>query len=281
VSRSDAGPAILARRVSKRFLLRHNRVVALKDRLLGVFEEGRRERIEPFWALTDVSLQVQPGECVGLVGRNGSGKSTLLKLIAGIFAPTSGALYVQSAARVGTMIELGVGFHHELTAIENIYLNASIHGLERREIAALVPSIVEYSGLANFMDVPLKGFSSGMHMRLAFAIAANLRPDILLIDEVFAVGDADFQKRCVATVRAFLARGCTVLFVSHAPAAVREVCTRAVVLQAGRVRFDGSVKDGLAHYAELVALEHSTALPGGASRQAPGTDPERAPSALE
>ena len=273
-NRSEPPATIVARQVSKRFLLRHNRVLALKDRLLALLEPSRREQLEPFWAVSDVTLSVAEGEALGLVGRNGSGKSTFLKLVAGIYRPTTGALFVRTGARIGTMIELGVGFHPELTALENIYLNASIHGLLRAEIDALVPSIVEYSGLANFMDLPLKGFSSGMHMRLAFAIAANLRPEVLLIDEVFAVGDADFQARCTATMREFRERGATVLFVSHSPSAVREVCTRVAVLQAGRLVADGSVDDGLACYADLVADARAAALPGAAGRPAPEQDPE-------
>ena len=146
-------------------------------------------------------MRVDHGEAVGLVGRNGSGKSTFLKLVAGIHRPTSGRLLVARGARIASMIELGVGFHPELTGRENVFLNAAIHGLSRSEIEAIYGAIVEYSGLEHFIDVPIKNYSSGMHMRLGFAIAANLDPDILLLDEIFAVGDADFQQRCIATVQ--------------------------------------------------------------------------------
>ena len=267
-SKSDAA-AIVARGVSKRFLLRHNSAVSIKDRVLGVFEARHRERVEPFWALRDVSLTVDRGEAVALIGRNGSGKSTLLKLIAGIIVPDAGHVFLRQGARVGTMIELGVGMHPELTALENVYLNAAIHGRTRAEIAQLLPSVVEYSGLANFMDVPLRNFSSGMHMRLAFAVAANLVPDVLLIDEVFAVGDIDFQQRCMATMQSFGDRGCTILFVSHSTTAVTQVCQRAAVLEAGELSFDGSVEEGLAHYHRLLQSDATSILPGAAERQGP------------
>ena len=278
-SKSD-NSAIVARDVSKRFLLRHNPAMSVKDRVLGIFEARRRERVEPFWALRDVSLTVDRGEALALIGRNGSGKSTLLKLIAGIIVPDSGHVFVRKGARVGTMIELGVGFHPELTALENVYLNAAIHGQARDEIDALVPRVVEYSGLANFMDVPLRNFSSGMHMRLAFAVAANLVPDLLLIDEVFAVGDIDFQQRCVATMQSFRERGCTILFVSHSTGAVADVCTRAAVLEAGALSFDGAVDEGLAHYQQQVAKDATSILPGAANRPGPLTDPETWPHRL-
>ncbi len=273
------GPAVVARAVSKRFDLAQERPGHLKDRVLSVLRRAAEERVEPFWALRNVSLAIEPGEALGLVGRNGSGKSTLLRIIAGILTPTTGALFVRERARIGTMIELGVGFHPELTAIENVQLSAAIHGLTRPEIDALMPGIVDYSGLANFMDVPLKKFSSGMHMRLGFALAAALEPDVLLIDEVFAVGDVDFQHRCLETMRRFREHGRTILFVSHSTAAVREVCTRAVVLEAGRLVFDGTVDDGLTYYGRLMASETQTVLPGAASRGAV-EPPERRPHRL-
>ena len=181
--------------VSKRFLLRHNASLELKVRFLGLLHPGKRQAVEEFWALKGVSLRIDRGEAIGLVGRNGSGKSTLLKLIAGIYRPTSGRLMVARGARICSMIELGVGFHPELTGRENVILNASIHGLTRSQIERIYDDVVEYSGLEHFIDVPIKNYSSGMHMRLGFAIAANLDPDVLLLDEIFAVGDADFQQR--------------------------------------------------------------------------------------
>jgi ABC-type polysaccharide/polyol phosphate transport system ATPase subunit len=244
-------PVIQAQRLSKRFLLHHNRSVELKVRLLNALHPSRRGSVEEFWALKDVSIGIERGEAIGLVGRNGSGKSTLLKLIAAIHRPTTGRLLVSRDARICSMIELGVGFHHELTGRENVFLNAAIHGLSRAEIERIYEAIVDYSGLRHFMDVPIKNYSSGMHMRLGFAIVANLDPDILLLDEIFAVGDAEFQQKCVATVKQFLADGRTMMFVSHSPDAVRAICRRVCVLDHGRLVFDGDVEGGLDFYHRL------------------------------
>ena len=234
--------------LSKRFLLRHNRSGSIKESFLGLIHPSRRERTEDFWALRDVSLSVNSGEAVGVIGRNGSGKSTFLRLVAGIHRPTEGRLAVRRGARIGTMIELGIGFHHELTGTENLFLSASVHGLTRAQIEALYDRIVEYSGLAAFMDVPMKNYSSGMTVRLAFAIAANLDPDMLLLDEVFAVGDEAFQQQCIRTVRQFRADGKTILFVSHSAAAIRSICDRVCLLDRGRLLFDGAVSRGLEEY---------------------------------
>jgi ABC-2 type transport system ATP-binding protein len=243
---------IAARGVSKQFFLRHNPSVELKVRFLSLFHPDKRQSVEPFWALKNVSLTIQPGEAIGLVGRNGSGKSTFLKLIAGVHRPTTGRLLVSRHARIASMIELGVGFHPELTGRENIFLNASIHGLTRSAIEAIYPAVVNYSGLDHFIDIPAKNYSSGMLMRLGFAVAANLDPDVLLLDEVFAVGDAEFQERCIGTLRSFIEEGKTVVLVSHDPAAIRTICQRVCVLEHGELLFDGSVAGGLAFYDRLV-----------------------------
>jgi ABC-type polysaccharide/polyol phosphate transport system ATPase subunit len=253
-------PAIDAQQVSKRFVLRHNRDASLKVRFLGLWHKGQREEREDFWAVRDVSLSVARGESLALVGRNGSGKSTFLKLVAGIHRPTSGRLLVGANARVGSMIELGIGFHPDLSGTENVYLNAAIHGLTRAQIDDIYPRVVEYSGLSHFMDVPLKNFSSGMHMRLGFAIVANLDPDILLLDEIFAVGDEDFQKQCMKTMEQFAAEGRTLLFVSHATASVRAICRRVCLLDHGRLLFDGGVEEGLAEYQGLIAAARPSAV---------------------
>jgi ABC-type polysaccharide/polyol phosphate transport system ATPase subunit/SAM-dependent methyltransferase len=268
----DILPIVEAREVSKRFFLRHNPSGSLKVQFLGLFNRGRREQVEEFWALRDVSLRIGRGESIGLIGRNGSGKSTFLKLIAAIHQPTAGHLLVARGARIGSMIELGVGFHPELTGIENVALNAAIHGLSHDEIERLYPAIVQYSGLEHFMDVPLKNYSSGMHMRLGFAIAANLDPDLLLIDEVFAVGDLDFQKQCIRTLQTFQSEGKTIVFVSHSLEAIRNICRRVCVLDRGRLIFDGDVDNGLAMY------ERAMETPA-----AEGTDtaPRQVQSALE
>jgi ABC-type polysaccharide/polyol phosphate transport system ATPase subunit len=244
---------IEAQALSKRFLLRHNASVELKVRFLGLIDKRKRQAIEEFWALKRVSLRIERGETVGLVGRNGSGKSTFLKLVAGIHRPTSGRLLVARGARISSMIELGVGFHPELTGRENVFLNAAIQGLTKAQIERIYDPVVEYSGLGHFMDVPIKNYSSGMHMRLGFAIAANLDPDILLLDEIFAVGDADFQQRCNATIREFMDAGKTIMFVSHSALAVRAICKRVCVLDHGELMFDGDVEAGLAFYERLLA----------------------------
>jgi ABC-type polysaccharide/polyol phosphate transport system ATPase subunit len=271
---------IEARGVSKQFLLRHNASVELKVRFLGLLSPRYRQSVEEFWALKNVSLQIARGEAVGLVGRNGSGKSTFLKLIAAIHRPTSGRMLVARHSRISSMIELGVGFHGELTGRENVFLNAAIHGLSGPETEAIYHDIVSYSGLEHFIDVPIKNYSSGMYMRLGFAIAANLAPDILLLDEIFAVGDADFQQRCVDTVKGFLEQGKTVVFVSHSPDAVRTICRRVCVLDHGELAFDGDVEGGLHFYNALLHRdEHGHPLPAAAEAAAAAQVPVAEPAA--
>jgi ABC-type polysaccharide/polyol phosphate transport system ATPase subunit/SAM-dependent methyltransferase len=249
---------IEARDVSKRFFLSHN--PELKVRVLGLFGGLPRQRVEEFWALKSVSLAIAEGESVGLIGRNGSGKSTLLKVIAGIHRPSGGHLLVAGGTRISSMIELGTGFHPELTGEENVMMNTSIHGLSRAEALAVYEDIVAYSGLRHFMDVPIKNYSSGMHMRLGFAIAANMSPDVLLLDEIFAVGDADFQRQCMATLESFQAQGKTLVFVSHSSAAVHAMCRRACLLDHGRLLYDGPVDEGLAEYRRVDLLAPHEAL---------------------
>lgn len=242
-------PAVIdARGLSKRFLLRHNRSPELKVRALAMVHAKHRERVEEFWALRDVSLTVRRGDALGLMGRNGSGKSTFLRLIAGLQRPTSGHLLIARDARIGTMVELGVGFHSELSGRDNARLNASIYGFTRRDIDGMLPRIVEFSGLAHFIDQPLKNYSAGMQMRLGFAVAAQINPDILLLDEIFAVGDVEFQQRCLETIQTMRSRGTTIVFVSHSPDAVRSVCDRVAVLDDGRLQFQGNVDEGLRAY---------------------------------
>jgi ABC-type polysaccharide/polyol phosphate transport system ATPase subunit/SAM-dependent methyltransferase len=260
-----------ARDVSKQFVLRHN-AGELKVRALGLLGAAARARREEFWALRGVSLRIADGESLALVGRNGSGKSTFLKLVAGIHRPTGGHLLIRRGVHIASMIELGTGFHPELTGQENVLLNASIHGLSRAEALAMYDSVVSYSGLQHFMDVPIKNYSSGMHMRLGFAIAANLNPDILLLDEIFAVGDEEFQRQCMSTLQGFLAAGRTILFVSHSSAAVQSMCQRVCVLEAGELRYDGSVDEGLSEYRRLNALSPHQALGSAHQAVAPAGD---------
>jgi ABC-2 type transport system ATP-binding protein len=245
---------IRAEQVSKRFFMHRNYAPTIKERALGLFYERHRVVTSDFWALQGVNLEVRRGESVGLVGRNGSGKSTLLRLIAGIHRPTAGRMLVRTGTRIGTMIELGVGFHAELTGRDNIYLNASVYGLTRAEVDRIYRSVVEYAELARFIDEPIKNYSSGMVVRLAFAVVAHLDADVLLLDEIFAVGDIAFQAKCRATMRRFMDEGRTILFVSHAAKAVAEVCSRVCVLDAGRLVFDGPAAEGLVVY-ETVGRE--------------------------
>jgi homopolymeric O-antigen transport system ATP-binding protein len=205
-------------------------------RLLGraTDDEYSTVDLEPFWALKDVSLTIEQGEVVGLVGRNGSGKSTLLKIIAQITAPTIGEIRLRG--RTGTLLEVGTGFHPELTGRENVYLNGAILGMSRVEIDRKFDEIVDFSGVEAFIDTPVKRYSSGMHTRLAFSIAAHLDPEILIIDEVLAVGDAEFQRKCLAKMKTVTSDGRTVIFVSHNMTTVASLCTQCVLLDNGVVQ---------------------------------------------
>lgn len=243
--------AIEVRGVWKRFILRHNRVETLKDRVLAALDPRRRERREWFWALQDVSLEVRQGETLGLIGPNGSGKSTLLRLIARTLFPTRGEIAVRG--RVSPMLEVGVGFHLELTGQENVYLNGSLLGLPRREIERLYPSIVAFAELEDFIDVPVKNYSSGMQARLGFAVAAHLNPDVLVIDEGLSVGDEAFQRKCQERMAAFRAEGKTIMFVSHNLRAVAALCDRVCLLVRGRVVAVGTPSEVIPRYEALSA----------------------------
>jgi lipopolysaccharide transport system ATP-binding protein len=199
-----------------------------------------------FWALQDVGFDLQPGEVLGVIGRNGAGKSTLLKVLSKITAPTTGSVRVRG--RVGSLLEVGSGFHPELTGRENIMLNGSILGMRRSEIARRFDSIVEFAEIGPFLDTPVKRYSSGMYVRLAFAVAAHLEPEVLIIDEVLAVGDAEFQKRCLGKIAEIGSDGRTVLFVSHNMAAVQSLCSRVILLESGTVTTDGSPREVVHQY---------------------------------
>jgi ABC-2 type transport system ATP-binding protein len=228
-----AGATISASGVGKRFQLHHQRATSLKERLLL----HRRASSEEFWALRNVDLEIGDGLTVGLIGPNGSGKSTLLKVLSGILAPTTGTVAVRG--RVASLLELGAGFNGELTGRENIYLNAAILGLSRKETARQFDDIVAFSELEPFIDNQVKHYSSGQYVRLGFAVAVHVDPDILLVDEVLAVGDESFQRKCLTKIAEFHERGCTILFVTHALDLVPRICGRAVVLDHGRVLHDG------------------------------------------
>jgi ABC-type polysaccharide/polyol phosphate transport system ATPase subunit len=204
-------------------------------------------------AVVDVSLSVDPGEAVGLIGRNGSGKTTLLSLIAGIIKPTSGR--AEAGGRVASLLALGAGFHPDFTGRENVYLNGSIYGLKRAQIRGLMDEIAAFAELERFIDLPVRTYSSGMYMRLGFAVAAHIQADVLLLDEVFAVGDEEFQRKCFGKIYEFKQRGGTIVFVSHDAASVERLCERAVLLRDGRVELDGSTQEAIARYHKLLADE--------------------------
>jgi lipopolysaccharide transport system ATP-binding protein len=201
---------------------------------------------ELIWALRNVSFELEQGQVLGIVGRNGAGKSTLLKILSRITDPTEG--YAEVKGTLSSLLEVGTGFHPELTGRDNVYLNGAILGMGRAEVTKKFASIVEFAGVEKFIDTPVKRFSSGMYMRLAFAVAAHLEPDILLVDEVLAVGDQEFQRRCLGKLRDVTGEGRTVVFVSHNMAAIRALCPRAILLERGRVKADGNVEDVIATY---------------------------------
>ena len=198
------------------------------------------------WALNDVSAEIGRGEAVGLIGRNGSGKTTLLRVVAGIIKPTAGR--VRSEGRIGSLLELGAGFHLDFTGRENVFLNGAIQGLRRADIKARFDEIVAFAELENAIDRPVRTYSSGMTMRLGFAIAAFLDADILLLDEVFAVGDEAFQRKCFGRIFAFKEQGGTIVFVSHDASAVERLCERSVFLEGGHVAFDGPTREAVIRY---------------------------------
>jgi lipopolysaccharide transport system ATP-binding protein len=201
---------------------------------------------EDVWALRDVSFQVKQGEVLGIVGRNGAGKSTLLKILSRTTAPTDGRLLIRG--RIGSLLEVGTGFHPELTGRENIYLSGAILGMKKAEIGRKIDEIIDFSGVERFVDTPVKRYSSGMYVRLGFAVAAHLEPEILVIDEVLAVGDADFQRKCLSKISQVSSEGRTVLFVSHNLVAVESLCTHGLLLSGGTKLFDGSIDDTLQQY---------------------------------
>jgi ABC-2 type transport system ATP-binding protein len=232
-------PIILIDDVSKRFTLHKDKSV--KERLINV-GQARRHRSD-FWALRDISLEIETGSTVGLVGHNGSGKSTLLKVIGGILQPTKGT--VKRRGRMAALLELGAGFHADLTGRENVYLNAAILGLSRTETDRVFDEIVEFSGIEEFIDTQVKFYSSGMYVRLAFAVAVHVDPDLLLVDEVLAVGDEPFQRKCMEKISQFQSEGRTIVLVSHSAEQVGRLCDRVIVLSEGSIMHDGDPAEGL------------------------------------
>ncbi len=232
-------------RVSKRFMLHHERPRSFQELFLNTLHLKRTSR-EEYWALRDVSFEVRRREMVGIIGANGAGKSTVLKLLSRIIEPSAGTITV--GGRVGALLELGAGFHPDLTGRENIYLNGSILGLSRAEIRRRLDDIIGFAELERFIDVPVKHYSSGMYVRLGFSVAVHTDPEILLVDEVLAVGDQAFQRRCLDKIGQMKRQGVTILFVTHALDQVRALCDRAIWLEEGRVQADGPVEQVLEQY---------------------------------
>jgi ABC-type polysaccharide/polyol phosphate transport system ATPase subunit len=233
--------------VGMSFRLHREKANTLKEAVLGRFRQFTQA--DGFRALDDVTFDVRTGESVGLIGHNGSGKSTLLKIAAGVLRPTDGRVRVEG--RVSPMIELAAGFDPDLTGRDNIFLNGALMGHSRKEMAAKFDRIVEFSELAEFIDVPVKNYSSGMYARLGFAIAADVDPEILMVDEVLAVGDERFQAKCMDRIRSIRRDGCTIFYVSHAMETVSELCDRVLVLHHGRLEFDGPPDAAIARYRDL------------------------------
>jgi lipopolysaccharide transport system ATP-binding protein len=240
--------AIRARDVSKAYWLRHNRRPAtiaevLTQRLRHPFQKTPKDQ---FWALRDIDFDVARGEVVGLIGRNGAGKSTLLKVLSRITEMTTGEIELKG--RVGSLLEVGTGFHQDLTGRENIFMNGAMLGMTRAEIREQFDEIVAFAGVERFLDTAVKHYSSGMYVRLAFAVAAHLRSEILMVDEVLAVGDAEFQNKCLAKMRDISGDGRTVIFVSHNMHSISLLCSRGIVLDAGRISFSGAPADAIEAY---------------------------------
>jgi lipopolysaccharide transport system ATP-binding protein len=248
----SASFAIQARGLSKQYRLGQYRQAyqTLREELsraaAALVRRTTAEKQTTIWALDDVSFDVEPGEVVGVIGRNGAGKTTLLKILSRITEPTRG--YADMRGRLGSLLEVGTGFHPELTGRENIFLNGAVLGMKRGEVRRKFDEIVDFAGVAKFIDTPVKRYSSGMYVRLAFSVAAHLEPEILIVDEVLAVGDAEFQKRCLGRMETIGKSGRTVLFVSHNMATVTRLCQRAILLENGRIVLDGPSEDVTAHY---------------------------------
>jgi lipopolysaccharide transport system ATP-binding protein len=239
-------PILEIQHISKKFLINHEQqpYLSLRDSLSKVFKV--KNTTEDFWALNDVSFIVEQGDTIGIIGKNGAGKSTLLKILSKITPPTSGKII--GRGRIASLLEVGTGFHPELSGRENVLMNGSILGMRKAEILKNFDNIVDFAGVSKFIDTPLKHYSSGMQLRLAFAVAAFLENEILIIDEVLAVGDADFQKKCMGKMEDVSRSGRTILFVSHNLGAVTQLCKKGVYLQGGKIEKIGNASDVLNSY---------------------------------
>lgn len=250
-------PILEIKDISKKYQIQGNTkpYLSLRESVFSFLKPS--SKIEEFWALKDVNFDVMPGDTVGIIGKNGAGKSTLLKVLSKITPPTNGRIV--SRGRIASLLEVGTGFHPELSGRENIFLNGSILGMKRVEIETQFDAIVDFSGVEKFIDTPLKHYSSGMQLRLAFAVAAFLEPEILIIDEVLAVGDAEFQKKCLGKMKDVSQSGRTVLFVSHNIGALKSLCNRGVILKNGSVIFDGEINKSIELYLSSMS-ENTSAL---------------------
>lgn len=244
-------PILEIQSISKKFRINHEQqsYLSLRDSVSSFFKD--RSTKEDFWALKDVSFNVMPGDTVGIIGKNGAGKSTLLKILSKITPPTSGKII--GRGRIASLLEVGTGFHPELSGRENIYMNGSILGMKRNEIQRNFDAIVDFAGVDRFIDTPLKHYSSGMQLRLAFAVAAFLENEILIIDEVLAVGDAEFQKKCIGKMEDVSNSGRTVLFVSHNMGSLRAICKRGIILNSGTVSLDEDITNAVDFYLKNVS----------------------------
>lgn len=231
-------------------------------------EDASIEHVDEIWALNDVTFDVRRGEVLGIIGKNGAGKSTLLKILTRITEPTSGKAVIRG--RVGSLLEVGTGFHPELTGRENVYLNGTILGMKKGEIDRKFDEIVDFSGVEQFIDTPVKRYSSGMFVRLGFAVAAHLEPEVLLIDEVLAVGDVGFQKKCLGKMKDVAGEGRTVLFVSHNMASVQNLCPRTCLLEGGRMTFSGETRDAITRYLQSTQKTRYDALCDRTDRKGDG-----------
>ncbi|HWZ21390.1 MAG TPA: ABC transporter ATP-binding protein, partial [Cytophagaceae bacterium] len=240
-------PILEIQNISKKFKIQHEtqRYLSIRDSISNVFTKTKNNN-EDFWALKDVSFDVYPGDSIGIIGKNGAGKSTLLKILSKITPPTSGKII--SRGRLASLLEVGTGFHPELTGRENIYLNGSILGLRKSEITKQFDEIVNFSGVEKFLDTPLKHYSSGMQLRLAFAVAAHLEPEILIIDEVLAVGDAEFQKKCIGKMNEVSKSGRTILFVSHNMSAVKSLCEKCIIIELGHLKLQADTSTAFNYF---------------------------------
>lgn len=254
--------AVRVENISKKYDIGNTSSGSLRETIAGLFSKnGQNKTDDEFWALKDISFEVKKGEAIGIIGKNGAGKSTLLKVLSRITEPTTGRIEIDG--RVSSLLEVGTGFHPELTGRENVFLNGTILGMSRAEVKAKFDEIVDFSGVEKFLDTPVKRYSSGMKVRLAFAVAAHLEPEILIIDEVLAVGDAEFQKKCLGKMEDVAGQGRTVLFVSHNMAAVKSLCIKGVLLKNGSIIKQGNVEDAIDYYlTESFKSSENNLIPG-------------------